>query len=267
MKIAVYTCMKNEEANVEDWLDSCSDADHIVALDTGSTDHTSVLLRNLHSSSSYKSVLWPLSASIQPFRFDVALNTALALIPPDVDVCVQLSADERLSRGWRPALEQAVKTHLGYWVERKTSGVPFKVHYQYAFSPELTFWHDRIHSRHGYAWRFPFHEGLYPAHGLTERSTTVTTLKITQVQQKTVNRLERDGLLAAAARAEFPHDARMCFYVGRQLMYVGEYREAVAELDRYPALVKMRGYEVPSEAAWWADAVAQCWRAIAAGGK
>ncbi len=182
-------------------------------------------------------------------------------------MCVQLSADERLSRGWRAALEGGVERHRDYWKARSQDAAPFKVHYPYEFSPELTFWHDRIHSRHGYTWRYPFHEGLYPAHGLTERHCTMGPLdmKVTQTQQTSVNRLSRDGELAAAARAEFPQDARMCFYVGRQHMYEGRYRDALEELGRYPELVKLRGYEVPGEAAWWADAVAQCWKAVAEG--
>ena len=43
-KIAVYTICKNEEKFVNKWLDSMSEADYMVVLDTGSTDATIKLL-------------------------------------------------------------------------------------------------------------------------------------------------------------------------------------------------------------------------------
>ena len=39
-KICVYAICKNESQFVEQWLDSMSEADYIVVLDTGSTDDT-----------------------------------------------------------------------------------------------------------------------------------------------------------------------------------------------------------------------------------
>jgi hypothetical protein len=37
MKIAVYTIALNEEQHVQQWADSCIDADYRLILDTGST--------------------------------------------------------------------------------------------------------------------------------------------------------------------------------------------------------------------------------------
>ena len=39
-KICVYAICKNEEKFVDKWLESMSEADYIVVLDTGSTDNT-----------------------------------------------------------------------------------------------------------------------------------------------------------------------------------------------------------------------------------
>lgn len=264
MKIAVYTCMKDEAANAVEWLNSVALADDVVVLDTGSTDSTLTALYDYQARSISPRFNVQL-ARIEPFRFDVALNCALALVPPDVDVCVQLSADERLSRGWRAGLEAALEAHRAYWHARGAAAEPFKVRYPYQFSPELEFWHDRIHSRHGFAWRYPFHEGLYCVSGEPERSCFAGMVKVTQTQLKQVDRMARDHTLALQARAEHPHDARMCFYVGRQWMYEGRYRDALAELMRYPEL--SRGSENPGECRWWAEAVAQCWAGIEKGGK
>ena len=45
-KICVYAICKNEEKFVDKWLESMSEADYIVVLDTGSTDNTYNLLKN-----------------------------------------------------------------------------------------------------------------------------------------------------------------------------------------------------------------------------
>ena len=39
-KISVYAITKNEEKNVDKWIDSMKEADEIVVLDTGSSDAT-----------------------------------------------------------------------------------------------------------------------------------------------------------------------------------------------------------------------------------
>ena len=46
MKIVVYAICKNEEKFVDRWVDSMSEADKIVVLDTGSEDNTVEKLRN-----------------------------------------------------------------------------------------------------------------------------------------------------------------------------------------------------------------------------
>jgi len=40
LKIVVYAIAKNEEKFVSRWVESMKEADEIIVLDTGSTDHT-----------------------------------------------------------------------------------------------------------------------------------------------------------------------------------------------------------------------------------
>ena len=47
MKIVVYAIAKNESSFVDRWMDSMSEADQVVVLDTGSTDGTAERLRAL----------------------------------------------------------------------------------------------------------------------------------------------------------------------------------------------------------------------------
>ena len=47
MKIAVYAIAKNEEKHLARWQEVCKEADHVVLLDTGSTDNTVSAAREL----------------------------------------------------------------------------------------------------------------------------------------------------------------------------------------------------------------------------
>ena len=47
MKVVVYAIAKNEKSFARRWMESMSEADEVVVLDTGSTDGTQQLLREL----------------------------------------------------------------------------------------------------------------------------------------------------------------------------------------------------------------------------
>ena len=68
VKICVYAICKNESKFVGRWLDSMSEADYIVVLDTGSDDDTYEMLK------ADPRVTRVERASISPWRFDVARN-------------------------------------------------------------------------------------------------------------------------------------------------------------------------------------------------
>ena len=80
---------------------SASEADEIVALDTGSADDTVERLKELGVRVFQK--------KIEPWRFDTARNQALELVSEDTDVCVCPDLDEFFHPGWREALERAWK--------------------------------------------------------------------------------------------------------------------------------------------------------------
>lgn len=273
MRIAVYTCMKNERANVDGWIQSCWDADEIVVLDTGSTDGTLQRLREPFIRADDPLVRKPFMRSffglVSPWRFDVALNAALTMVHPDMDVCIQLSADERLTLGWRERIEAIWADHSKYWLDRgREPSDVFKIHYNYQFEPELTFLADRCHSRRGYTWRWPFHEALCAAHGqLEDHAWILGDPLIVQTQNKTVDRMTRDLDLAVVAVAEWPDCSRMAFYAGRQHMYAGNYRQALHELMRAEEINERRPGAQPLERQWCHEAIARCWAAIGAGAK
>jgi len=103
-KICVYAISKNEEKFVERWYNSMKEADEIYVLDTGSTDKTVEKLKKLNIN--------VLVHEIKPWRFDVARNTSLDLVPTDCDICVCTDLDEIFEEGWREKLERIWKKAL-----------------------------------------------------------------------------------------------------------------------------------------------------------
>lgn len=90
--ITVYAIAKNEEKFAERWAKSMSEADHVVVLDTGSTDNTVEILRN--------NGVIVIQKEIKPWRFDDARNESLKLIPSDTDIAVCCDLDEFMTEGW-----------------------------------------------------------------------------------------------------------------------------------------------------------------------
>ena len=218
MKVAVYAIALNEEMHADRWADSAADADYRVVADTGSTDATVARLRasgvDVHA------------ISIRPWRFDRAREASLALVPADADVCICLDLDEMLLPGWRAALEAAWKpdtTRLRH---------PFVWNWTADGKPLNTLYGHRIHARHAYYWRYPIHEVLMPLPGVTEQVVWTDDLHIHHVADNSKPRAQYLPMLEQAAREE-PEDARVAHYYGRELMYRGQWNEAIAELERH----------------------------------
>lgn len=223
MKIAVYTIARNESAFLARWAQSCVDADVRLILDTGSTDDTVARARafgvTVHET------------TVRPWRFDVARNESLARIPCDVDLCIALDADEVLQPGWRAALER-----VGPAVTRPR--------YRYVWSwlapgvPGVTYYGDKIHTRHGYRWRLPVHETLEPI-GREELEAVCEGLEIHHHPDDTKSRGSYFPLLQLAA-AEAPDDDRTAFYLAREYSFRGETALAIAGFKRHLAMPSAR---------------------------
>ena len=92
-KIAVYGVCKNEEKHVRGWFDSIKNADYILLLDTGSTDNTVKIAKELG--------IVVLECIIDSWDETLAKNIALAFIPKDIDYCLVLDLDQRvLTNDW-----------------------------------------------------------------------------------------------------------------------------------------------------------------------
>lgn len=215
LKIAVYGICKDEERNIQRWIDSATDADEIMIADTGSTDHSRDIIR--------KNLIRAPRLHIHPWRFDMAFNAALAMLSPEIDVCIPLGLDEVLEVGWREHLEKV-------WSPGVTKCyVTYNQHF-----PDgdlLTFQNDRPHARHGYIWKFPCHEQTYPYLLPNPLAVNAPDMVINHYQ----SRKDRSNYMALLHLGvqENPFNTRMLHYYGRELYYYKRYAEAIPYLLQY----------------------------------
>lgn len=202
-------------------MDSMSEADWVCVLDTGSTDSTVEKLRARGAIVEQK--------IIDPWRFDVARNESMTLIPPEADICCCIDLDEQFRPGWRAVLETA-------WSSDATRA---RYRYTWSFNPDGSeghvFWPEKIHRPGVYRWTHPVHEVLeYVGEG-RERCVTVHGIQLDHHPDPTKSRGQYLPLLELAV-AEAPDDDRNCHYLGREYMYHGEWQKAIDTLKRHLSL-------------------------------
>lgn len=225
LKIAVYAISKNEEKHVARFCEAAKEADMIVIADTGSTDAT-VELAKKHGAIVHNIL-------VTPWRFDVARNTALSLVPGDVDVCVSMDLDEILQPGWRDVIEKA-------WKEDTT-----RIGYNFDNGDQFVFMQNKIHARSGYVWKWICHEWPMP-YRITEVCETVDFVMAKHKPDTGKCRKQYLDLIYACAIEE-PESARHSMYYARELYQQGYYEQAISEFTRLLSLkeateVSDRGY-------------------------
>jgi glycosyltransferase involved in cell wall biosynthesis len=210
MKIAVYSPAKNEEHNVEGWAASADGADEIVLVDTGSTDATLPVARGVGGIGGER--IRTAQVAVTPWRFDDGFNVALAHVSADVDVCIPLHLDERLQPGWRKAIEEVWKPGVG------------RITFDYQWSPEISFRHDRIHSR--------AHRWVGAAHEMPVGSGLTVDSHVRIVQLPTDRDRTADSHLMELAYRENP-TVRTTYYWARECFYRGNWVESRALFNKY----------------------------------
>ena len=221
IKIAVYAICKNEAAFARRWMESMAEADAVYVLDTGSEDGTPELLRELGARVACE--------KIDPWRFDVARNRSLELVPEDVDVCVCTDLDEVFRPGWRAALESAWRPEVEQYAYR----------YVWSFTPEgregHVFWIDNVHSREGFRWTHPVHEVLtWQGPGRPVRAE-VPGMCLDHHPDPNKSRGQYLPLLELSV-AEDPEDDRNLHYLGREYYFYGMWEKCIQTLQRHLAL-------------------------------
>ena len=222
MKITVYAIAKHEAKHVKRWMDSMQEADAVVVLDTGSSDGTPELLR--------KEGAVVRIQEITPWRFDVARNESMKLIPADTDIAVCTDLDEILCPGWRAKLEEAWGAAIARG-ERPTTGA-----YEYVWNFEsdgsdgAKFTYKKIHRPGVCRWTHPVHEIL--AYDVPETEVELPGVRLEHHADPSKSRDQYLELLAMSVK-EDPDDDRNAHYYGRELMFRGRWQEAIEQLQRH----------------------------------
>jgi tetratricopeptide (TPR) repeat protein len=247
VKTCVYAIALNEIKHVDLFMQHCKGADLVLVCDTGSTDGTPERLRELGA------VVYDIVQ--KPWRFDVPRNTALGLIPVDIDLCLSIDLDEYLQPGWDTVLDAA-------W--QACNGNIKKVSYDYIWNwnsdgtPDTRFFADKIHHRHGYIWRHPCHETLYWNGKGEEVRVQLPDLVLHHRADDTKSRGQYLHLLKLAVD-EDPSNDRMSHYYGRELMFNSQAAEAIEELNRHLNLPTAQWEEERCASARY---ISRCYRSL-----
>ena len=222
-KICVYAITKNEEQFVEKWYESMKEADSVVVLDTGSTDNTVNKLKELGATVEVK--------VIDPWRFDVARNEAMKLVPDDCNILISTDLDEILEPGWAQPLREK-------WIE----GVHERGVYKYTWShladgsDGRVFRYDKIHSRK-WEWRCPVHELLFNKetndnhYDYNNILDLFDDIHLHHYPDQTKSRSSYLPLLELRAQ-ENPEDYYGLIYLAHEYYYRGMYEKSINLLKR-----------------------------------
>lgn len=220
-KVCVYAICKNEAKYVDKWYESMKEADLIVVSDTGSTDNTVEKLMNYNIQVN--------TIQVSPWRFDIARNLNMDVIPEDVDICVCTDLDEVFEPGWRALLENA-------WSDDTTR---LRYHYTFGFfsdgKPIITYLYEKIHARKGFRWIYPVHEILEYTGEKPDCYATETRIHLKHYPDPTKSRGNYLNLLELSAK-DYPTYDRNIHYLGREYMYHKRYNEAISSLQHHLSL-------------------------------
>ena len=221
-QVCVYAICKNEEQFVDRWMDSMSEADRVVVLDTGSTDTTVEKLRARGAEVTVE--------VISPWRFDTARNRSMELVPESTDICVCTDLDEVLRPGWRELLEEAWVPGAGQATYR----------YTWSFNPDgsegVVFWYEKIHARRGYRWVHPVHEVLvWTGEGRPGPTVVADGVQLDHHPDPSKSRGQYLPLLELSV-AEDPEDDRNVHYLGREYLFWGRWDDCIRTLKGHLAM-------------------------------
>lgn len=220
-KICVYAICKNEIQFAERWYNSMKEADCVYVLDTGSTDGTAEKLTSLGACVKQR--------KIDPWRFDTARNLSMDMLPYDTDICVCTDLDEIFDKGWRNKLENA-------WDATATTAS-----YKYIWSfdnrgnEDIVFYLQKIHSRHGFKWKYPVHEILEYFDTGKEKNIFIPNMVLKHYPDPQKSRAEYLDLLELSVK-EDPLNDRNMHYLGREYMFRGLWDKSIDTLKKHLSL-------------------------------
>jgi len=241
LKIAIYAICNGEAKFVERFMKSCEGSDAVIIGDTGcpADDDAASEFKRLGAT------VYPIY--VRPWRFDLSRNAVLALIPPDIDVCISLDVDEVMVEGWRERIEEvwdpAITNNLWYYFD---------------WGCNIVFPYHKIHSRDGWHWHHACHEDLR----LDARMQQVNAYcyaggaLVRHFPDNTKSRGSYMSILEASVK-EDPNDPTHYFYYARELVAYRRYDEGIAALEKY---LSMKAASNQNERCYAMRLLSQAWR-------
>ncbi len=241
MKLAIYAISKNEEKNVDRFMDSCRGIP-VYVLDH-STDGTAEKLRARGAIVD--------TTPMEDFTFDKGKNFALSLVPADVDWVLNMSMDERLDVNAETLL---------FWLRSMPKDATIVRHlYKPDHEIDRLRYENHLHRRADYHWHLPIHEHLrhnslhevwsiqwkYPLAvsgpnppdqpKMPEKVFALDELLLTQFPDRDRKHTWSKRLLDAVK--EYPNEPRLRMLCGRDLFFDGNYDQA---LEQFSEFLKMK---------------------------
>lgn len=217
-KICVYAIAKNEIKFINRWFNSVNEADYVCVLDTGSTDGSFQKFQELNIITEQK--------IYKNFRFDIARNDSMKLIPKDADICVCVDIDEEFEKGWSKIIKENWKSNTGRATYR----------YTWNFNPDgsegIVFMADKIHKNHDYIWKHPVHETLYQISSTPLETISLPNIQLNHRADNTKSRSSYLPLLELSVK-EDPLNDRNVHYLGREYMFYSQYNKAIKTLKTH----------------------------------
>ena len=225
IKICCYAISAGEpEQFIDEWLASMNGADYICVLVTKEDDPNWYYFNKKKKEYGDKLIIG--QKTIKPWRFDVARNESMKLIPDNVDVLICTDIDERLDQDFWDDLRKIVFEHPNF----------NRIFYRYAWShddngnPKWVFWYDKITQPKGWKWNYPVHEALacdrdnYHYEGNYYMPSDKIYLHHYPDNKK--SRGSYLGLLKLRAE-EYPDDLYGLFYLAREYSFINDYKNAL----------------------------------------
>lgn len=236
LKICVYAIAKGEAHFVPRFMEAAKEADLVLIADTGSEDGLPEVAESLGAKVHH--------ICITPWRFDKARETALALIPRDIDVCISLDIDEVLQPGWREEIERV-------WIKGQTT----RLRYKFDWGCGIVFYYEKIHARHGYHWKHPCHEYPMPDARIKEVWAHTDMLLAIHMPDPTKSRGQYMDLLELSVK-EDPECPRNAFYYARELSFHARWQDSIDACNRY---LKLPRADWPNERCYAYRVMGRCY--------
>ncbi len=218
-RISAVLIVKNEQKVLERCLRSVKDLDEVVVLDTGSTDRTMEIARDLgakvHSVPSQK-----------PFHFANARNAAHDLASNDW--CLAIDADEVLRAGMTGKIRKAIREQEAAKDFEKASAFIITFTDRGAVTKK-----KKIYCKSVWNWKWRCHEQLHPL-GTDAKEAQLENVVIEHlpVPDKRERRGQNVELLKITIQ-ETPEYTRAWKHLGQELMLDKAWKDAVPYLEHF----------------------------------